>query len=92
MLPAAPPNAPHRAGPVARLVATALAAAFGFLIFMALAVAALSAAVIGAILALGFLALRGMAMKHTPPREADGQTLDGRRTAEGWIVEARANG
>lgn len=64
------------------------AAALGAILLAALAVAATAAALIGLLAAFGALVLRLAPGKRAEPGVA--ATLEGRRTADGWVVEAAA--
>lgn len=78
----------RESGPLDALFAAlrAGAAAFaGLFVLMAVALAAIAAALIGLLIALAAMALRLM------PRRRSGQSevLEGRKTANGWVVEIR---
>ncbi|TPW07737.1 MAG: hypothetical protein FD124_908, partial [Alphaproteobacteria bacterium] len=68
-----------------RALACAIAAVFGVLVAIALVVALAAALVVGAVVAVAALVLR------LSPRRRSGDgptTLEGRRTPDGWVVEA----
>jgi Flp pilus assembly protein TadB len=77
------PQAP-RTGP-SRALTWAIAAVFAVLVAIALVVALAAALVVGAVVAVAALVLR-----LAPRRRADDapKTLEGRRTPDGWVVEA----
>jgi cell division protein FtsW (lipid II flippase) len=70
---------------VARWLGWAMVGLFGVLIVLALFVAFTAAAVVGVIIALAMLVLRLGAPKSRGTGEL---VLEGRRTPEGWVVEA----
>lgn len=80
----APLPQPARAGS-RRAMTWAIAAVFGVLVAIALLVALAAALVVGAVVAVAALVLR-----LSPRRRADDApaTLEGRRTPDGWVVEA----
>jgi hypothetical protein len=71
---------------LARWAGLAALGVFGLLIVLALFVAATAAAVIGLIVAAAMIVLRLAAPK--PVAAGNDLVLEGRRTAEGWVVEA----
>jgi hypothetical protein len=75
---------------LARCAGFAMLALFGLLVVAALFVAFTAAAVVGLIFAAAMLVLRiASPGKRKVGAPADGSTvLEGRRTAEGWVVEA----
>lgn len=68
-----------------RALTWAIAAVFGVLVAVALVVALAAALIVGAVVAVAALVLR-----LSPRRRTDGApaTLEGRRTPDGWVVEA----
>jgi len=74
---------------LARWAGFAALAVFALLIVLAAAVATAAAAVIGLIVTAAMLVLR----VGEPRRDMTGElVLEGRRTAEGWVVEATPRG
>lgn len=67
-----------------RAGASALA---GLFVVMAVALAALAAALVGLLIAFAAMALRLRPRRREPD---DGAVLEGRKTADGWVIEARA--
>lgn len=82
----APPPV-HRAGARWSLLTWAAGAMFAALVAVALFVAAAAAAMLGLIVAVAAVVLRLMPRKRSPETAA---VLEGKRTAEGWVVEAAA--
>ncbi len=80
-----PPRAARTGGPRWPLFAWAAGALFAVLVAFALFVATVAAAVIGLIVAAAAVLLRVAPRKRAPE-----DVLEGRRTAEGWVVEAAA--
>ncbi|MDX2233469.1 MAG: hypothetical protein NW200_03135 [Hyphomonadaceae bacterium] len=78
-----PPRAP--AAPRWSPLAWMAGAAFAVLVAAALFIAAAAVAAIGLIVAAAAVVLRA-----APRKRAPGAVLEGRRTAEGWVVEAAA--
>lgn len=74
-------------GALARWAGLAMLGVFGALIVLALFVAFTAAAVIGLIFAAAMVVLR-MVAKKPQIGGAEVTLLEGRRTAEGWVVEA----
>lgn len=83
LTPVAPPN-PSRPGS-ARALTWAIAAVFGVLVAVALAVTLVAALVVGAVVAVAALVLRLSPRRRTGDAPA---LLEGRRTPDGWVVEA----
>jgi hypothetical protein len=81
------PDGMRTARPRASLVSTVAAAVFAALVAAALFVAAAAAALIGLIVAMAAIVLRLSPRRRSPQA---GEVLEGRRTAEGWVVEAAA--
>lgn len=82
--PVAPSPQMPRAGS-SRALTWAIAAVFGVLVVIALVVALAAALIVGAVVAAAALVLR------LSPRRRSGDapaTLEGRRTPDGWVVEA----
>lgn len=63
----------------------ALAAAAGLFVVLAVALAALAAALVGVLIALAAMTLRLLPRRRVEASE----TLEGRRTPTGWVVEIR---
>ena len=82
--PVAPAPQMPRAGS-SRALTWAIAAVFGVLVVIALVVALAAALIVGAVVAVAALVLR-----LSPRRRAGNApaTLEGRRTPDGWVVEA----
>ncbi len=80
--------APDRAPGAGRWVGGLFLSVFGVLIGLAVAVAATAAAVVGVIAATAFVALR-LASSRSRLRSGP-LLLEGRRTADGWVVESAA--
>jgi hypothetical protein len=77
---------PPRGGSWTRPFTWAIAGVFAMIVVAALAVAAAAAALVGLLVAVAALVLR-----LAPRRHSGGPvTLEGRRTADGWDVEAAA--
>jgi hypothetical protein len=74
-------------GVLARWAGLAMLGVFGLLIVLAVFVAFTAAAVVGLIVAAAMLVLR-MVSKRPRVESGDPTLLEGRRTAEGWVVEA----
>ncbi len=84
--PVAPLPQPHppRAGS-SRALTWLIAAVFGVLVAIALVVALAAALVVGAVVAAAALVLRLAPRRRTGGAPA---TLEGKRTPDGWVVEA----
>lgn len=79
------PDAPRSSLGLNRPLTWAIAAVFAVLVAIALVVALAAALFIGATVAIAALVLRLAPRKRVPSGPA---LLEGRRTAEGWVVEA----
>lgn len=62
-----------------------LAAAAGLFVVLAVALAALAAALVGLLIALAAMTLRLLPRR----RSESSETLEGRKTPSGWVVEVR---
>lgn len=75
-------------GPIDALFAAlraGVAGLAGLAVLLAVALAALAAAAVGVLIAFAAVALRFRPRRRV--RDANGETLEGRRTASGWVVE-----
>jgi hypothetical protein len=64
---------------------TGFAAFAALIVVFAVALAAVAAAVVGLL-----IAAAAMVLRVRPRRDSVGEVLEGRRTADGWVVEAHA--
>ena len=63
-------------------------ACFGLFLLVAALAALVATTFIGLMLAIAAVFLTiGRSRRHKPVRRADTQTLDARRTADGWVIE-----
>lgn len=84
-----PVHKPSRVGAALRWVGFGVLGVAGAVFAIALAVVATAAALIGMVVATGVV----LALRFSPSvrrRRAEARLLEGRRTADGWVVEATA--